>query len=596
MAISVEQPRRYRPPHSAGTSLDTEEHGPGVAAPRALYTVLIVLVLWILYSLLGYQTTVNAHVVVFDALDRLSRAFLVWHNDPQKLAAVGFSYPPLTTMVLLPSAIVKPIATGLIALPVTSAFFAALTVGMLDRIMARCDMPLMLRAPLVLAFAVNPMWLFYSGNGMSEAVYSAFLAIALYFFISWYVTSEPRFLIGSGLTLAVLVLTRYGFIVWAFLLCILIGVALARRQARKIEIEGSVIAFAAPVIYVLAIWILFNALIVGDPFGWVNGATSTQAVNSAGVNELSQLDFNDVAKRLLQLNVAVFPLAFLVVPGLVVAFVTQRNDMALWLSSFIVIGIVIMGADALINDREGLLTLRDSFPMMITAFVGAGWLYRSFVGARLILWIVTLVILVVGCYTAWMGMKDYPFQSLEQAYTRTLFTGKSQEGTSSRGGYTVGIDPESQMAAYVKQNVSGRDAVLTDNAKTFGVILLSGQPPKYFLRVDKGDKKWKEILNDPWGKVPYIMATNSPTSGDLVTQRYPNAVTGGTPGLTPIFATDRYTMLKVAPTAPASGSSTTGGTSRSGTGGGATSSGANAAGVAPRGTTTTRTTTVTTAP
>ena len=71
------------------------------------------------------------------------------------------------------------------------------------------------------------------GNGMSEAVYSAFLAIALYFFVSWYVTTEPRFLIGSGLTLAVLVLTRYGFIVWAFLLCVLIGVALARRHARR---------------------------------------------------------------------------------------------------------------------------------------------------------------------------------------------------------------------------------------------------------------------------------------------------------------------------------------------------------------------------
>lgn len=550
MAISIERQRPYRPPHSAGTSLDVEDHGPRVRAPRALYTVAIVVVLWIAYFLLGYQTTVNAHVVVFEALDRLSRAYLVWHNDPHKLAAIGFSYPPLDTMVLLPSAIIKPIATGLIALPLTSAFFAALTVGMLDRVLVRCDMPLLLRAPLVIAFAVNPLWLFYSGNGMSEAVYSAFLAIALYFFVSWYVTTEPRFLIGSGLTLAVLVLTRYGFIVWAFLLCVLIGVALARRHARRLEIEGSVIAFAAPVLYVLGIWILFNGLIVGDPFGWVGATNTSAAVNSSGATELVQLDFNDVAKRLLQLNVAVFPLAFLVVPGLVVAFVTQRNDMALWLASFIVIGIVIMGADAMINDSESLLTLRDSFPMMVTAFVGAGWLFRSFLGARMIVWGLTLVVLIIGWFTGWYGMKNYPFQSLEQAYTRTLFTGKSQEGTSSRGGYTVGIDPESQMAAYVKQSINGKDTILTDNAKTYGVILMSGQAPEFFLRVDKGDKKWKQVLTNPWGKVGYMLATNAPNSGDLVTQQYPLAVTGRTPGLTPIFATDRYTMLKVSPTAP----------------------------------------------
>ncbi len=586
---TVAQPRGNRPPHSAGTQLDLEAHGPGVAIPRSAITVGIMLVLWVVYGFIGYRTTVDAHVVIFDALDRLTRAFLVWHNDPPKLAAIGFFYPPLDTMVLLPSAIPIPLAVGLTALSVTSGLFAALTIAVLDRTLARCDMPFLFRIPLLVGFAFNPLWLFYSGNGMAEAVYSAFLAIGLYFFISWYVTAEPRYLIGSGLTFSVLVLVRYGFIVYALILSILIGVALARRHARRVEVEGSVIAFAAPVMYVLAIWILFNALIVGDPFGWVGSATSTQAVNSTGVGPVGDLSFNDVARRLVQLNVAVFPLAFLVVPGLVVAFVTQRNDMALWLSSLIVIGIVLIGANALITDNEGLLTLRDSFPMMVAAFVGAGWLYRSFVGARLLLWIVTFVILIGGWFLAWHGMKTYPFQSLEQSYTRTLFTGKSQEGTSSIGGYTVGIDPESQMAAYVKKNVSGRNAILTDNSKTFGPILLSSHPERFFLRVDKGDKKWKEILNDPWGKVNYMLVTNNPNSGDLIPQRYPNIAKGGAAGFTPVFATQRYTIVKVASTAPASATKTT--TKTGATGNSTTTS---TTGTAGAGTATTATTARTT--
>ena len=54
------------------------------------------------YFYVGYQTVVEDGVVVFDALDRLTRAYMVWHNEPPKLAAIGFVFPPLTTMVFLP--------------------------------------------------------------------------------------------------------------------------------------------------------------------------------------------------------------------------------------------------------------------------------------------------------------------------------------------------------------------------------------------------------------------------------------------------------------------------------------------------------------
>ncbi len=279
---------------------------------------------------------------------------------------------------------------------------------------------------------------------MSEALYLSMLAFALYGFVSWYETTEPRFLIAAGFGIAVLIMTRYMFIIWAVLVALLIGVALVRRRASRVEVEGSVVAFAAPVVYSLALWILFNALIVGDPFGWITDTTSTQAVNATGIDTSGSLGFDQVSSRLLELNVAVFPLAFAAVPALVIAFVTQRNDMALWLASFVVLGIVIMGVHAYVAGNEGLLTLRDAMPMALTALIGAAWIYRSFPGFRLVTWGVTMVILVIGLFTAWRGMQNYPFQSLEQAFTRTLFTGESQEGTSSRGGFTVGIDPEAR--------------------------------------------------------------------------------------------------------------------------------------------------------
>lgn len=549
--------------HMSGTPLDDRPYRPEVEQPSGKVGLIVFAVFAAVFFAIGYKTSIDQHVIVFDALNRLSNAYMVWWNDPPKLAAVGFQFPPLTTFVFLPLAAIKPIATSLIALPLLTALFGGVAMVWLDRTLARCEMPALLRYPLLVLFAVNPMWMFYSGNGMSEVVYLAMLAFSLYCFVSWYETTEPRFLIGAGFGIALLIVTRYAFIVWAVLVALLIGVALVRRRASRVEVEGSVVAFAAPVVYAMALWILFNALIVGDPFGWLTDQTSTQAVNATGIDTAGSLGFDEVSRRLLELNVAVFPLAFVVVPALIVAFLGQRNDMALWLASFIVLGIVIMGVHAYIAQNEGLLTLRDSMPMMLTSLVGAAWVYRSYAGFRLAIWAATGVMLLVNLVTAWQGMRTYPFQSLEQSWTRAVFSTASQEGTSSRGGFNVGIDPEGQMAQYVKENVDGKDAILTDNAQTFGVILLSGRPDEFFDRIDKGDAEWNTVLEDPYGEVQWMLAAYNPRSGDLITERYPGLNSGRTPGVTPVFRTDRYVLARVArtdPTAtPAAGTPRSGG-------------------------------------
>lgn len=560
MAITLPHRPRIDHGHRAGTVLDVEVHEDFEARlPGRLASFGIFLVVALIYGYLGYRTTIDSHVVVFDALDRLARSYMVWHNDPPKLAAVGFVFPPITTMALLPFALVKPVATSLVALPASSAVFAAATVVMLDRTLARCEVMPLLRLPLMLAFAFNPFWLFYAGNGMSEALYSFFLAFTLYSFVSWYTTTEPRYLIAAGFNLSILVLVRYAFIVWAILFALLIGVALIRRAARRIEIEGSVIAFAAPIMYVLALWVLFNALIVGDPFGWVSDTTtSAQAINATGIDTASSLNLNDVATRLVELTVAVFPLAFIAVPALVATFVMQRNDMALWLASFIVLGIVIIGVHAYSADKESLLTLRDSMPMYVASFVGAAWLFRSLPAMRLAIFAAAMALLLLNWFTAWQGMKNYPFQSQEQAYTRALFSGDDQEGKSSRGGYTAGIASEARMADYINKRIpQKKNSILTDNAQTFGVILLSGRPQNFFDRVDKGDSKFRKVLAKPNGVVDYMLYATNTRSGDIIRQLYPRAADNAEAGLTLVFRTPRYALVRVAKTAPQAVSTTT---------------------------------------
>ncbi|HYF73384.1 MAG TPA: hypothetical protein VD864_11225, partial [Nocardioides sp.] len=64
------------------------------------------------YTWFGYWVVVDLHVVGFETLDRLNRALMVWHNDPAKLSAIGFDYPPLATLLIAPLAIFRGLVTS----------------------------------------------------------------------------------------------------------------------------------------------------------------------------------------------------------------------------------------------------------------------------------------------------------------------------------------------------------------------------------------------------------------------------------------------------------------------------------------------------
>jgi hypothetical protein len=532
--------------------LPKEVQGEGVTVSRR-ESLLLFFASALGFGLLGYHMIADNHVIVFDALDRLTRAYLVWHNDPPKLAAIGFLFPPFTSLVYLPLAAIKPVATSLIALSVTTAIFAAGTLTLLNRILARCEMPTLLRLVIVLAVAVNPMFLFYAGNGMSEAVYLFFLVFGLYCFISWYRTREARFLIGAGIGFSIALLTRYQFLAWALLVAILIGVGLVGSRRSRDEVEGSVIAYAAPVMYGITLWILFNTVIVGDPFRWLTDLTSGLAVNANGLSARGPVGFEGISRRTLELVVSVAPLALLVLPALLATFLMQRDEMALWLTSFLALAVVMTAANAWIQQDEGLLNLRDGLPIMLTAVICAGWMYTSLEPFRPLIWGATVLLLVIGIVTCWTQMQSYPFQNLEQSFVRALRTNKSQEGRNSVGGFQVGINPERRMAAYINRYVKRRNSILTDNAQTFGVMLLSGRPQLFFDRIDKGDKVWRQTLRAPWGKINYFLVATQ-AAGDLIRRAYgANALSGSNPALVPVFRTDRYTLLSVAPQPSATG-------------------------------------------
>ncbi|MBK8294647.1 MAG: hypothetical protein IPK93_07695 [Solirubrobacterales bacterium] len=148
-------------------------------------------------------------------------------------------------------------------------------------------------------------------------------------------------------------------------------------------------------------------------------------------------------------------------------------------------------------------------------------------------------------------MKNYEYQDQAQAFTRWVEDQDSQEGTSSVGGYTVGIDPEISMAEYINTKLPQvEDSILVDENFSYGPIITSGRPKLFFDRADKGEGDWEAARDSPFGKVGYMLITIS-RAGDQLRKKFPQAVAGGEAGLTPIFRTERYVLVEVAPTKPA---------------------------------------------
>lgn len=550
----AEDPDAPRYDERRHVSLAGMQEEPQAAPVTRLETLGIFLGFGVLYMLLGFRL-IDLHVINFDALDRLTRAFMVWYNDPPKLASIGFSLPPLGTLVLVPFAAIKGLVTSGLALPISSAIFGAGTLTFVNRMFAMADMVRGARLLIVLLVGLNPMFAFYAMNGTGDMAYMMFAAFGMFCMLGWGRNGSARYLIGAGLAFAVAVIARYEFIIWALVLAFLVSGSLTAKGKDKDEVQGSVIAYLAPIMYALGIWIFLNAVVLGDPFAWVSQASSSAPVNavSSSAPDFSVIEALSNALRI-QL---IFPISLVAIPMLLFG---TRDAVGYGIAILIVVNIAWSVVSAAVAGSVDVIELQDALPGMIAGCAGIAWCYLRAESMRALLWAVTVGLALISLPLAWSQMQSFPHQNLEQAFTRAIFTGEDQEGTASRGGFQVGIAPEREMARFIEDQGLDPNEVLTDNARTFGVIALTGRPDLFFDRVDKGDTEWQKVVDAPQGKVDYVLVQR--TDADLILQAYPGIDVGDADGFDPIVSNERYALVAVDPTAS---SSTSGDDDSSGT-------------------------------
>lgn len=512
-------------------------------------------VLWAIalagYAWLGHRVVVQQHVVIFDAAARLAHAFFVWYNAPPKLAAIGFVWAPMSTLVFLPLAAIKPLATSLLALPLTSAMFGAGLLAVLNRTLALFEIRWPWRYAIVAAFGLNPMIMFYASNGMSESAYLFFLMAGIYFLLRWYLSRNSHFLVLASMPFALAILSRYELVVYVGIVALTISVVLRGRRARREAMrEAALICFLLPIVYGIGLWTFFNWVIIGDPLFWLRNQAPGAGGQQSGmiaVQHFTGMTPAHIAQQVVAMNFRLFPFAVVIVPVLALLWVRRRDAMTACLGLFMVANPVTTAGLMLMSKQEGFLQLRYNMRAMPIAIVAAGWVVYSLKrpAARTLGSVAILAGLLVSFPVTWHAMRTYPYQYEESTFLTAITTGKDLEGTTSvPGGYHVGIKEERQMADYILSHVHRRDAVLTDDAQSFEVMLVSGRPDLFLDRIDYGDTAWTRVLDHPFGRVRYFLVSTFAPTLDLIQVRF-TGIAKGLPWARVVYANGRYELLAI---------------------------------------------------
>ena len=210
-----------------------------------------------------------------DAVARVANAYYVLFSRDPHLAAIGFVWnplPSLLTLLLLPFKFVfPPLAEHALAGALVSAAAMAGAVYQLWAGLNDWGLSRQWRLGLTLGFAANPLVLEYAGNGMTEALFLFCLVATTRYLALWLDDGRLRGLAASAGFLAGAYLVRSEAVGAAVVAVGVVGaVSAARasgdRRQRLTAACADVAVFIVPFLAAFAAWAIASFVIVGHAF------------------------------------------------------------------------------------------------------------------------------------------------------------------------------------------------------------------------------------------------------------------------------------------------------------------------------------------
>jgi len=233
------------------------------------------------------------HVFPLDAFTRMANGFdLLYSRDPH-LAAIGFVWEPLQSfsdmLLLLGNHLWPALSHNDMAGSLVSALGMAGAAYQILLALREWGVSRLARLLLTASFVLNPMVLYYGGNGMSEGLYLFTLTAATRYLLRWMRDGDLRSLAYSGVALAFCYLTRNEAALGAVLGGVSVGaVSYWRAQgSRKSRIRAGasdLVIFVAPAFTAIAGWAFTSYIIIG---AFVDGGALSTRLTNQGKNKVS---------------------------------------------------------------------------------------------------------------------------------------------------------------------------------------------------------------------------------------------------------------------------------------------------------------------
>lgn len=185
-----------------------------------------------------------------------------------------------------------------------------------------------------LVFMLNPNVLYLQTTPLSEPLCILTFTMAAYFFLAWTQEDHPRYLVLAAISTLLATLARYdGWILCALLPTLIIIVGCIKRRKRG-QIEADLIIFCAPGLLGIVLWVIWCAVIFGDPLYFLHSqfsAQTQQTLLTQSGSQYAQYAAHDIAQSfryyILTVIDVVGPILFVLGALEMVRFLLQHKSM-----------------------------------------------------------------------------------------------------------------------------------------------------------------------------------------------------------------------------------------------------------------------------
>ncbi len=496
------------------------------ARPGADGALPIAALIAVLDFLAALYINLHLHYISGDAFSRVANAYEVLYGRDPHLAAIGFVWNPLPSLMEMPLLLFAgrwpALAADGVASLFVSAAFGGVAVYYILKIERILKVPPLWRSAMALLFAANPMILFYAANGMSDMMLVGSMLGAVSGALGYLRERSLHSLIAAGVWLAVAFGIRYEGAPLGVFLGLGLAFALWRQGAGPAELKGTLLILLAPLLYVSGVWVYLNWLIMKQPLYFLTSSYGNLSQTSLGSYVLQDAALQSARHHVLGTLLFIGHMAFLFWPvllGMAVALallLSRRGDPAAAVLLGATVGMPLLQAVLVYQGHSG------GWARYFIYYIPDGFLLLAFAASLVRRRGMRAVALMMAVALAVAG--DVGNFHVE---TSSNVVGKGDIGIVQSLAALRPLEMYGDADAVVRYlTAHPRMSVLLDSYLGYPIVLRVHDPSRLIITADV---EFMSILNNPAGRVDALLVPKPADVGtlDAVNRQWPKLWHGG---------------------------------------------------------------------